>query len=100
MPGCINKIELIHLSILSPILEGDALGLDSDPSFTLKIHRIEHLCGHLTLREAATVLNKAIGKRRLAVINMGNNRKVSYVTELSQRVGTSKKRRVTDKRPA
>jgi hypothetical protein len=42
------------------------------------------------------MLNKTICKRRFAVIDVGDNRKISYVTEFSQRLGTSKKKRVAE----
>ena len=38
------------------------------------------------------MLNETICKRRFAVIDVGDDRKISYVTEFSQRLGTSKKR--------
>ena len=89
MPRRIDEIKLIGLSILGPILQGDALGLDGNPALALEIHRIEHLRGHFTFRETAAVLYKAIGKRRFTMVDMRDYRKVSYVTELSQRRGTS-----------
>ena len=55
--------------------------LDSDAALSLEIHRIEHLSFHLTVRQATTVLNKPIGQRRLAVIDVRDDGKISNVTQ-------------------
>jgi hypothetical protein len=64
-----------YLSVPGDVFEGDALRLDRDAALALDIHRIEHLFLHLAVTEPPAVLYKAIGQRRLAVVDMGDDRK-------------------------
>jgi len=59
------------------VLEADTLQLDGDAALALDIHRVQHLGTHLAIGQSAAVLNKAICKRRLAVVDMGNDGEVS-----------------------
>ena len=81
MPGGIDEIELVGLAVARRVIEGDTLCLDCYSALTLDIHRIEHLFLHLAGRKTPTVLNKTISQSRLAMINMGNNRKIADVPE-------------------
>ena len=82
MTGCINKIELIDLTTSGGVIECDALRLDGNAALSLQIHGIEHLFGHLSIRQTATVLNKPIGQRRLAMIYVSNDGKIANVTQV------------------
>src|SRR5215510_12299027 len=53
------------------------MGLDRDAPLTLEIHCVEHLRFHLARLERTGQLEKAIGQRGLAVIDMGDDGKVS-----------------------
>ena len=79
MPRRIDEVELKLLAVRMLIHERHALRLDGYPAFTLQVHGVEHLLGHLTISQTATALNKAICQRRLAVIDVGNDGKVSNV---------------------
>ena len=79
----VDKVQLIDLTATRGVIQRNALGLDSDAALTLNIHGIEHLLVHLAGTEPATVLDKTIGEGRLAVVDMGNNRKVSDVLEIT-----------------
>ena len=79
MPRRIDEIELVGLAVLGLEIEGDALGLDRNPPLTLQIHGVQHLGLHLPVAQAATGLDKPIGKGRLAVIDMGDDGEVADV---------------------
>lgn len=80
----INKVQLIGFAILRSVGQRDALRLDGNTAFALYIHRIENLSGHFTLSQPSTDLNEAVCNSRFAVVNMGNNGKISDVTEIGQ----------------
>ena len=61
MAGRINKIELIGFPVFRRVMQGDALRLDRNASFTLNIHAIQHLGLHFTFAQAATKMDKSIG---------------------------------------
>ena len=58
--GGINKVQLVRLAILRLIVERHALRFDGNAALPLKIHRIEHLIRHFSLRQTAAMLDKAI----------------------------------------
>ena len=77
MAWCVDKIQLKHLSITSGVVQGDTLRLDGNAPFSLDVHRVENLRRHFALRQPSTALDEPIGERRLAVIDVGNDRKVA-----------------------
>ena len=79
VPRRINDIELIGTAIASRIAQRHALRLDGDAALPLQVHRIEHLLGHFPRAQAAAKLNEAVGERGLAVVNVGDNRKIANV---------------------
>jgi len=64
----IHQAERISLAILGDIVKPHRLRLDGDPALALNIHIVEHLLAHL-----------ALGKRRFAMIDMGDDREVADV---------------------
>ena len=64
------------------------LCLDGYPTLLLDVHRVEDLRFHLALSEPAATLDQAIGKRRLAVVDVRNDRKISDVIHQRGRLST------------
>lgn len=85
MTGGINKVQLIRLSVPRRVFQRDALRLDRDPPLTLKVHGIENLICHLPVAETTTVLDKPVGQRGLAMVDVGNDREVAYVAKCRHR---------------
>ena len=83
MPRRIDEIEFVDLTILGLVIQRHALRFDRDPSLTLQVHGIKHLLGHLAIRQPATVLNKPVGERGLAVVYMCNDREITYAVHQS-----------------
>ena len=73
----INKVQLILFAIAVGIFKSDALCLDRYAALALKVHRIQHLLGHLAVTQASAHLDKTISQRGLAVIDMGDDRKIA-----------------------
>src|SRR5262249_9064852 len=59
------------------VIEADGLRLDRDAALALEIHGIEHLLLHLPGAKTAAELNEPVGERRFAVVDMGDDGKVS-----------------------
>src|SRR5262249_61421860 len=79
VPGSVDQVEQIFLSVLRGLIESDRVRLDRDAAFALEIQCIEHLFGHLPLGERAGVFKQSIRKRALAVIDVSYYREVSDV---------------------
>ena len=73
----VEQVEFVSFSILRLVLHRHRMGLDGDPFFALEVHRIKQLILLLTLRNRARRLQEAIGKRGLAVIDVGDDRKIT-----------------------
>src|SRR5262249_5196194 len=74
----VDHVELVALAIPRLVVERDALRLDGDAAFALELHGVEHLILHLARLEAAGELDQAVRQRGLAVIDVSNDRKITY----------------------
>ena len=74
VPGRVDQVELVALP-----LHAHRLGLDRDPALALQLHRVEHLLAHLALGDGVRQLEDAVGQRRLAVVDVGDDREVADV---------------------
>ena len=70
--GRVDQVQLVALP-------GDAhgLGLDRDPALALELHRVEHLRAHVAAGDRVGQLEDAVGQRRLAVVDVGDDREVA-----------------------
>ena len=82
MAGCIDKVELIGLTVPCLILQSDTLSLDGNAPLPLQIHGVQHLFSHLPLSQTATDLDKAIRNSGFAMVDMRDNGEIAYVLEV------------------
>ena len=75
--GRVHQVEDVGLAVLRRVVEADGLRLDGDAALALDVHVVEHLLDHVALGEAAGHLDDAVGQRRLAVVDVGDDREVS-----------------------
>ena len=80
MPWGIDKVELVSLTILRGVMQGDRLSFDRNATFTLDIHRIEDLSCHFAFSETTADLYKAVGNGRLTMVDMRDDGEVTDVT--------------------
>ncbi len=59
------------------VLEAHRPGLDRDAVLALEVHRVEHLARHLPRVDRVGQLEQPVGQRRLAVIDVGDDREVA-----------------------
>ena len=78
----VNQIQLVNLAIVGLVLQSGGLRFNGDAALTLYVHGVEHLRFHLTISQAATQMNDAIGQGGFTVINVGNNGKITNVFHL------------------
>ena len=79
MARCIDQIEVVDLTIARLVLQRSGLRLDGYPTLFFDIHRVQNLGLHLTVRKASAALDQAICKRRLAMVDVRNDGKISDV---------------------
>ena len=79
MSGRVDEVEVIRAAVSSDVAQSSRLCLDGDSSLTLDVHRVEDLRLHFAVGEATTALDESVGERGLAMIDVGNDRKVTDV---------------------
>ncbi len=79
MSGRIDKIQLVTLTIFGVIVQGYTLCLDGNATLFLDIEAVQNLRFHLSVTETAAELNKAIGQGGFAMIDMGDDGKITDV---------------------
>ena len=73
----VDQIEDVFVAVARFVAQSDGASLDRDPALALEIHVVEHLLVHLTHLDRAGLLQQTIGERRLAVIDVGDDREVT-----------------------
>src|SRR6056297_271066 len=81
----VDEVELIDLSVRRRVVQRHALRLDRDAALTLDIHGIEYLLGHLPIGQAAAYLDETIGQRRLAMVDVSDDREVPDMRAIGHR---------------
>ena len=87
MAGRVDEVEDVVVAVARAVVEPHGLRLDGDAALALDVHRIEHLAAHLALAETAGDLDQPVGERRLAVVDMGDDREVADIGLRGRRHG-------------
>src|SRR4030095_10299602 len=74
--GSVDQVEDVLYSVLSVVVQADRVRLDGDSPLALEVHRVEDLRLHLAGLQSAGELEKAIGKCRLAMVDVGDDGEV------------------------
>ena len=75
----IDQVELVRFAVARPVRQCGGLRLDRDPALALEVHRVEHLRFHLAIGQAAAPLDETVGQRRLAVVDVRDDREIADV---------------------
>src|SRR5690606_33850559 len=86
----IDEVQLVGLAVPRRVGQRNALRLDGDATFALDRVGIENLGRHFAILQAAAELDDAVGQRRLAVVDMGDDREVSNKVHQSCRKAPSR----------
>ena len=68
-------VDQVELVATPP--DAHRLGLDRDAALALEVHRVENLFAHLALGQRAGELEDAIRERRLAMVDVRDDREVA-----------------------
>ena len=75
--GRVDEVEPVDQAVVRRVLEADGPGLDRDPLLPLQVHRVEDLARHLPGIDRVGRLEEPVRERRLAVIDVGDDREVA-----------------------
>ncbi len=89
----IDQVELILPPVARAIGEPHGARLDRDAPLPLDVHRVEELLLPLALGERAGLLEQAVGERRLAVVDVGDDGEIADVRDVGHRDVAAKRSR-------
>ena len=78
----IDQVEDVDLAVVGLVGQANRVRLDGDAALALEVHAVEDLRLHLARLERARHLEKAVGQRRLAVVDVGDDREVADVARV------------------
>ena len=79
VPRGVDEIKDILLTVRCSEVHRHRVTLDRDALLALKVHRVEELLLHLALLDRLRVLEEAVGKGRLAVVDVRDDAEVADV---------------------
>ena len=79
VPRGIDEVEFVDFAVFRLVFEGCGLRLDGDAAFALKVHAVQDLFAHFSVGETPATLNESVGERGLAVVDVGDDRKIPDV---------------------
>ena len=77
--GRVDQIEDVLLSAVGGVVQSNRVRLDRDAALTLEVHGVEDLRLHLARLKRAREFEEAICQRRLAMVDVRDDRKISDV---------------------
>ena len=75
--GRVDEVQLVGLAVVGLVRQPHRRGLDGDPALALEVHAVEELRLALAIGERAGGVEQAVGQRRLAVIDVGDDGEVA-----------------------
>ena len=73
----VDEVQGVGLPVLRRVKQVDGTGLDGDATLPLQVHVVEDLVLHLPCRYGVAQLQQAVCQRGFAVVDVGNDGKVS-----------------------
>ncbi len=80
VPGRVDQVQLVGLAVPGRVEDSDGLRLDRDAPLALQVHRVEQLRAHLPRGDGVCQLEDAVSERRLAVVDVRDDREVADVS--------------------
>ena len=78
VPRRVDQVQLVLLALIF-IMHRHGAGFDGDSPLPLQVHVVEHLLAQFSLFDRAGLLQQPIGQRTLAVVDVGDDRKIANV---------------------
>ena len=79
MPGRVDEVQVVDLTIPGLVLQRRCLCLDGDAPLFLDVHRVKHLGFHIAFSKATTTLDESVCQCRLTVVDVRNDGEISDV---------------------
>jgi hypothetical protein len=77
VPRRVDEVQLVGVPVARLVQHADRLRLDRDAALALELHRVQDLRAHGARIHRAGHLEDAVGQRRLAVVDVRDDREVA-----------------------
>ena len=77
MSRSVDKVQRIVFAVFGAVVHLDGVALDRYAALALEVHVVENLSLHIFRSHGGRALQKPVGQRRFAVVDMGYYAKVS-----------------------
>ena len=81
----VDEVQNIVLPVVCTIIEPDGARLDGDAALALEVHGVQDLVLHLALVDSVALLQKPVGKGRLAVVDVRDDGKITNLGKVGHR---------------
>ena len=82
MTGRVQQVEEVGLAVLRLVVHRHRMRLDRNAALALQVHRVQRLLLELALRDGMRQFENAVRKRRLPMVDMGDDAEIADVLEL------------------
>ena len=73
----VDEVQYIGLAVVGAVIQTHGARLDGDAALALELHGVEDLILHLALFNGVALLQQPVCQRGLAVVNVGDDRKIA-----------------------
>ena len=80
--GRVQQVEEVGLAVLRLVVHRHRMRLDRNAALALQVHRVQRLLLELALRDGMRQFENAVRKRRLPMVDMGDDAEIADVLEL------------------
>ena len=83
----VHQVEKPCPAVRPGPFQAHGLGLDGDAALALQVHAVQDLLLHLPVAQPAGLLDQPVRQRRLAVIDVGDDRKIADLRDVGRGSG-------------
>jgi len=83
VPRGVDEVQLVGLAVLRRVMQGHTVRLDGNSALTFQIHGVEDLRFHLAIGQATADLDETISQCRLAMVDVGNDGKITDMAQVA-----------------
>ena len=80
--GRVDQVEDVGLAVLGRVVQAHGVRLDGDAALPLQVHVVEELGLDLARLEGAGGLEETVRQRRLAVVDVRDDREIAYLLKI------------------
>ena len=82
----VDQVEFVFLAVIGVVVHGNGAGFDGNAALAFQLHVVQNLVLHGALVHAVGQLQNTVRQGGLAVVNVGNNGKITNMGKIRHRL--------------